>query len=92
MDDSTEEIVYNDAVLNEADFEPFMEWLLVGTSKHIAGDDEPTLAKLRRNVQSLIPKRVGGLGSVRVETLAAAAFFEIVFPVKYAIYSFNYGL
>lgn len=69
-----------------------MEWLLAGTSKHITGDDEPTLAKLRRNVQSLTPERVGCLGSPRIETLTTAAFFEIVFPVKYVICSANEGL
>ena len=50
------------------------------------------MTKLRRNAQSLTPKGVGGLGSARVETLAAAAFFEVVFPIKYAIYSVNNGL
>ena len=91
LDDSPEK-VYDRTVLHDEEIEPFIEWLLVGTSKHIAGDDEPTLAKLRRNVQSLTPKGVGGLGNANVESLAAAAFFEIVFPVKYAIYSVNEGL
>ena len=69
-----------------------MEWLLVGTSKHIAGDEEPILAKLRRDAQSLTPKSAGGIGSVKLEPLAAAGFFEIVFPIKYAFCTANEGL
>ena len=92
VDDGTDDIVYDDAVLNEADFEPFVEWLLTETSKHVAGNNELTLAKLRRNVQSLTPKRVGGVGSAKVETLAATAFFEVILPIKYALCAVNKGL
>ena len=43
-------------------------------------------------MQSLTPKRVGGVGSAKVETLAAAAFFEVILPVKYALCTVNESL
>ena len=43
-------------------------------------------------MQSLTPKLAGICGNIKVETLAAAALFEILFPVKYAIYTTNEGL
>ena len=91
-DDSGDEIIYDDKVLSEADIEPFIELLLIATSNCVAGDDEPILAVLRRNAQSLTPKRVGDFGSAKVETLATAAFFEILSPVKFAMCSVNEGL
>ena len=69
-----------------------MEWLLVGTSKCIAGDEEPILAKLRRDAQVLTPKSAGGIGSIKLESLAAAGFFEIAFPIKCAFCTANEGL
>lgn len=43
-------------------------------------------------MQSLTPKSAGGIGSVKLEPLAAAGFFEIVFPIKYAFCTANEGL
>ena len=51
----------------------------------MAGDNEPSLAKLQRNVQILIPKCAGGLSSANVETLAAVTSFEILFPIKFVM-------
>ena len=92
VDDSGEIIHYDQDVLCEEDIEPFIEWLLIAVAKYVANDDEQTLAKLRRNIQSLTPKLAGLYGNIKVETLAAAALFEILFPVKYAIYTTSEGL
>ena len=92
INEDTAETSFDSSGLTEDNFEPFMEWLFVGTAKYIAGDEEPLLAKLRRDVQSLTPKGAGGVGCVKVETLAAAGFFEIMFPIKYALYSEYEGL
>ena len=35
---------------------------------------------------------IGILGNLRVDTLAATAFLELMYPVKYAIFSTNEGL
>ena len=43
-------------------------------------------------MQSLTPKLAGLYGNIKVETLVAAALFEILFPVKYAIYTTGEGL
>ena len=64
----------------------------MSTAKCVAGDDEATLAKLRRNIQSLTPQSVCVLGSVEVETIAAATFYELYYPIKFAIFVVNEGL
>ena len=48
-------------------------------AKHVANDDEQTLAKLRRNMQSLTPKVAGSYGNIKVETLVAAALLRFCF-------------
>ena len=40
----------------------------------------------------LTPESVGSFGSAKVETLATAAFFEILLPVKFAMHSVNESL
>ena len=92
VDDSDDVILYNEKVLCADDIEPFIEWLLIAVAKHVSGDDEQILANLRRNIQSLTPNIAGLYGNIKVETLAAAALFEILYPVKYAIYTTREGL
>ena len=89
---SGQEILFNQDTLRDEEVEPFIEWMLIAAAKYIAADDEASLAKLRRNIQSLTPKSVGTLGCAKVETLDAAAFFEVPFPVKFAIFTVNTGL
>ena len=43
-------------------------------------------------MQSLTPQSIGILSSVKVETLAASAFCELHYPVKFAIFMVNVGL
>ena len=61
-------------------------------AKHIVGDNEPTLAMLCRNIQSITPNDAGILGNSKVDTLAAAAFFEVLYPIKYTIFLVEQGL
>ena len=92
LDSVEDDIVYNEKIMSEKDFDPFVEWLLIATVKHIAGDNEPTLTMLHRNIQSITPNDAGILGNSKVDTLAAAAFFEVLYPVKYAIFLVEQGL
>ena len=87
-----EEIVCNENILSEDYFDPFTEWLLIATVKYIANNDEATLAKSHRNMQSITPKDSGGFGSAKVHTLAATAFIEVLHPVKYATFLVEQGL
>ena len=73
----------------EDEFSSLAEWLLVSIAKYIAGSNEFILAKLRRDIQSLILMEVRILGNPRVDTLAATAFLELMYSVKYAIFSTN---
>ena len=50
LDSLENEIVYDDNIMSEKDFDPFIEWLLIATVKYIAEDDESTLTKLRWNI------------------------------------------
>ena len=43
-------------------------------------------------MQTLTPKCARGLGSTRVQTLAAAALFEILSPIKFAMHCVSEGL
>ena len=93
VDESKEEEVdWNEEILCPDDIDPFIEWLLIAGSKHAAGDDKQTMAKLRRNMQTLTPKSAGGISCTKIDTAAAAALFEVLFPVKFAIYSVQEGL
>ena len=87
-----DEIVYDENIIDEKDFDPFIEWLLIAVAKYIAGNNEPTLAMLCRNIQSIILNDIGILGNSKVDTLAAAAFFEVLYPVKYTIFLVEQGL
>ncbi len=92
LDGGEDERVYDADFMNEKDFDPFIEWLLIAAAKYIAEDDESTLSKLRRNIQSITPYDAGILGNSKVDTLAAAAFLEVLYPVKYAIFLVEQGL
>ena len=61
-------------------------------AKHIAGDNDPTLVMLHRNIQSITLNNAGILGNSKVDTLAAAAFFEVLYSIKYAIFLVEQGL
>ena len=54
----------------------------MSSAKYVAGDDETTLAKLQRKTQSLTRQSVGIHGSAKVETLAAAAYYELHYPIN----------
>ena len=53
VDEGEDKVFCNQDILREEDIEPFIEWLLMSSAKYVAGDDETTLTKLRRNAQSL---------------------------------------
>ena len=61
-------------------------------SKICSGGDEALLALLLRNVQSMSSKDSEKFGSSKVNTLAAAAFLEVLYSVKYAIFRVKEGL
>ena len=86
------EIVFDQVFISEDEFSPIAEWLLVAIAKYIARTDEALLARLRRNIQSIIPTEAGILGNPRVDTLVVTAFIELIYPVKYAIFSINKDL
>ena len=58
----------------------------------MAGNDELTLAKLLRSMQSIVPKEAGKLGNSKVDALAVVAFIETLCLVKYAIFLIEQGL
>ena len=43
-------------------------------------------------MQLLTPQSIGILGSTKVETLAAATFYKLHYPVKFAIFTINKDL
>ena len=92
LDSVEDERVYDEDIMNKKEFDPFIKWLLIAAAKYIAGDNEPTLTKLRQNIQFITPNDAGILGNSKVDTLAAVAFFEVLHPVKYAIFLVEQGL
>ena len=61
-------------------------------AKHIAGNNELILAMLYQYIKSITLNDAGILGNSKVDTLAAAAFFEVLYPIKYAIFLVEQGL
>ena len=92
MEEFSEEIVFDEDFISEDKFSSLAERLLVSIAKYIARTNEFILAKLCRDIQSITPMDVGILGNPRVDTLVATAFLELMYPVKYAIFSTNKGL
>ena len=92
MEEFSKEIMFDKDFITEDEFSLLAEWLLVSIAKYIAGTNEILLAKLRRDIQSFVLMDAKIFGNLRVDTLAATAFLELMYPVKYAIFSTNEGL
>ena len=92
MEEFSEEIVFDEDFIVEDEFSSLAEQLLVSIAKYIVGTNKILLAKLRRDIQSIILMDAGILDNLRVDTLAAMVFLELMYPVKYAIFSTNKGL
>ena len=63
------------------------EWVLTSIASLIAHDNVDLHATLRRDITSLTPVIAGSLGTVRLDILQATALMEVIYPVKYAIFS-----
>ena len=92
MEEFSEETVFDKEFIAEDELSSLAKWLLVSIAKYIARTNKFILAKLCRDIQSLTPIDVGILGNPRVDTLVAIAFLELIYSVKYAIFSTNKGL
>ena len=92
IDALDEAMKFDSGVIDESEFSPLVEWLLIAIAKHVAGNDAALLAKMRRDIQCITPKFGGKYGNPRVDMLGAAAFIELLHPVKFAIFSVNLGL
>ena len=85
-------IVFDKDLISKDEFSLLAEWLLVAIAKYIAGIDKVLLARLRRNIQSIAPLEVELLDDPRVDMLVVIAFLELIYLIKYAIFSINEGL
>ena len=85
-------IVFDKDLISKDEFSLLAEWLLVAIAKYIAGIDKVLLARLRRNIQSITPLEVELLDDPRVDMLVVIAFLELIYLIKYAIFSINEGL
>ena len=92
IEEFSDKIIFDKDFIAEDKFSSLAKWLLVSIVKYITRPNEFILAKLRRDIQSLTPMDVGILGNPRVDTLVVTAFLELMYPVKYAIFSTNKNL
>ena len=92
IDSMDKAMTFDSRIIDENEFSPLVEWMLIAIAKHVAGDDVALLAKMRRDIQCITPKFAGLHGNPRVDMLGAAAFVEILYPVKFAIFTVNFGL
>ena len=60
--------------------------MLIVAAKCIVGYNKRALARLQRNVQSIVLNEAGTFGNLKVDTLAAAVFVKVLHPVKHAIF------
>ena len=92
MDPQQGEVKHNEELLTSDEVSEFIEWMLISAAHYLVGDDETLLSRLRRDIQSLTPEDTGRLGNMRVDMLAAMALFELLLPVKFAMFQINQGL
>ena len=60
--------------------------MIISVAKFIVKDNEPLLAKLRRDITSITLIDTGEIKAMRLDTLAALALYEFVFPIKFSIF------
>ena len=92
IDTFADELVFDKKIDKHKKFKLIAEWLSIAAAKYAARDNEVLLTKLHKNIQSIIPKNSGRYSSLRVDTLAAAVFIEVLYPVKYTILLAEQGL
>ena len=92
MEEFSKEIMFDKDFITEDEFSSLAEWLLVSIAKYIARTNEILLAKICRDIQSITPIDAGILGNPRVDTLVVTVFLELMYSIKYAIFSTNEGL
>ena len=63
------------------------EWVSTSVILHVVHDNLELHAVLRRDLTSLTPEISGALGAIRLAVLKAAALMELLYPVKYAMFS-----
>lgn len=81
------EVVYNEELANLEDLTATNERVLTSMTKHVAGEDEDLHATLRRDFTSLTPVKAGDIGAIRLDMFQAADSLEVLFPMKYAMFS-----
>jgi len=92
MEEFPKKIMFDKDFIKEDEFSSLAEWLLVSIAKYIARTNEILLAKICRDIQSITPIDAGILGNPRVDTLVVTVFLELMYSIKYAIFSTNEGL
>ena len=65
----------------------FCEWAKIAIAKHVAGDNLSLLKKFKRDTLSYKPNTYGQIGNTRFEALVTFAFFELIFLIRYLIFS-----
>ena len=92
IDKISNNAVFNNKMVDEEEFSPLMEWLLISIAKYLAEDDEYLEAIIHRNIQSLTPQTASMYSNLRVDALAVAVLIKHLYPVKYTIFSIQTGL
>ena len=92
IDDTGDEVILNHDILDVENLDAICEWMLIALARYFADGDVLLEAKLRRDITSFLPHRLGREIAFGIETFAATDFIELLYPVKYAIFSDVTGL
>ena len=58
---------------------------MILVAKFIIKDNEPLLAKLRRDITLITPIDAGEIRAIRLDTLATLALCRFVLPMKFSV-------
>ena len=65
---------------------------LISLERRIANDDAELHVKLRRDIDALTLAKACSIGTIRLDILQVVALMELLFPVKFAIFSIENNL
>ena len=92
IEDISKDIEFNEDFIEENELSALAKWLVVSIAKYIAGGNKVLLARLMRNIQSIVPKDAEMLSNLRINTSVVVVFIELLCLGKYNMLSANKGL
>ena len=68
------------------------EWFLISLARLVVNDHAEHHTKLRQDIATLTLAKTGSIGTIRLDILQAVALMEVLFLVKYAMFSIENNL